>query len=372
MKKLAALLVLAVVAVSTVLYAAQQGEKKSASEAKDAAPAKVEAPREEPKAAAKDPEKVIVTVNGEKIKEKQISEEVDKRVEAQKKMVPAGMDVPQERWDMMRQQLRDKVAEMLVEVSLIEQQMKAKDLKVTDEQVKDRIAEVAKERNVTKEQILEQVAQYGMTEKDLENQIRTSLQVDALISSGMKDGEVTETDAKKFYDENIEQFKQPEQVQASHILIKPEAETEEAKAEAKKKAQEVLKKVKDGGDFAALAKEHSACPSSQQGGDLGMFGRGQMVPAFEEAAFGMKVGEVTDELVETQFGYHIIKVTDKQEAATQSFDEIKDRLEAYLENQKKETFWQEYKAELHENAKIEWAEGEKPAPQPMMPQMRPQ
>ena len=120
----------------------------------------------------------------------------------------------------------------------------------------------------------------------------------------------------------------PEQVRASHILIStkpidPNADPNQAKAQAKDKAEELLKKVKDGADFAALAKENSDCPSNAQGGDLGLFPRGQMVKPFEDAAFALKVGEISD-LVETQFGYHIIKVTEHQDPNQITFREGQD------------------------------------------------
>ena len=108
-------------------------------------------------------------------------------------------------------------------------------------------------------------------------------------------------------------IKKPEQVKASHILVKVDAGADEAKkAEARKKIQEIQQKVKAGGDFEALATENSDCPSKAKGGDLGFFERGQMVKPFEEAAFALKPGEVSG-IVETQFGYHIIKVQEKKD-----------------------------------------------------------
>ena len=101
-----------------------------------------------------------------------------------------------------------------------------------------------------------------------------------------------------------------EQVRASHILIKTEGDNDKA---AKEKIEDLLKKVKAGGDFAALAKEHSACPSKSDGGDLNFFGRGQMAKPFEEAAFALtKDGEIS-EIVKTQFGYHLLEVTSRED-----------------------------------------------------------
>ncbi len=121
---------------------------------------------------------------------------------------------------------------------------------------------------------------------------------------------------EKFYAANKEKyFKQKEQVSASHILITPEgakkeAITQEAKKIAKDKIEKILAQIKNGEDFAELAKENSSCPSSAKGGDLGAFGKGQMVPAFEKVAYALKEGEISD-IVETQFGFHIIKAGKK-------------------------------------------------------------
>ena len=141
---------------------------------------------------------------------------------------------------------------------------------------------------------------------------------------------------KKYYEENKDDF-YTDTVTASHILLKTQDDngkelSAEKKKEAKKKAQEALEKVKLGEDFAQVAKEYSEDSSAANGGELGTFGRGQMVTEFENAAFAMKDGEISD-IVETQYGYHIIKVTkrvDKQE----SYDEVKDQIKSTLASQK--------------------------------------
>lgn len=124
-----------------------------------------------------------------------------------------------------------------------------------------------------------------------------------------------------YYDENAEQFIKAPTVSASHILIKEEADAKRIKAE-----------IDAGKDFAEAAKEYSTCPSKERGGDLGSFGRGQMVPEFEQAAFDSDVN-VVSEPVKTQFGYHIIKVNDKQPEGKQSFEEVKEQIERHLMHQ---------------------------------------
>lgn len=194
----------------------------------------------------------------------------------------------------------------------------------------------------------------GLTEKELEEFARKEIFINNLIESDIASKvTVTETDAKKFYDDNADKFKQPETVQASHILIgiDPKASADE-KNKAKEKAAVLLKRAKAGEDFAKLAKDNSTCPSAAQGGNLGYFGKGQMVPAFETAAFSLKSGEIS-EVVETQFGYHIIKVTDKKPAGTVPFADAKKEIIDYLKIQKIQQDISKYVEKLRKEAKIE-------------------
>ncbi|MDN5341709.1 peptidylprolyl isomerase [Oceanotoga sp. DSM 15011] len=130
--------------------------------------------------------------------------------------------------------------------------------------------------------------------------------------------EVTDEDAKNYYDENTNAFQQGEQVKASHILV-----------DSEDKANEIIKELENGKSFEDAAKEYSSCPSKNNGGDLGFFGKGQMVPEFEQAAFKMNKEDLS-EPVKTQFGFHIIKLTDKKEASVMKFDEVKDNIKQQL------------------------------------------
>lgn len=132
-------------------------------------------------------------------------------------------------------------------------------------------------------------------------------------------------DAKRSYDDNIQQYSTPEQVRASHILLKTEGKDEAA---VKKQAEALLAKAKAGADFAKLANEHTEEEAGKtRGGDLDFFGKGQMVPEFEQAAWSLQPGQVHDSVVKTQFGYHVIKVTDRRAAATKPFEEVRPQIE---------------------------------------------
>jgi len=136
---------------------------------------------------------------------------------------------------------------------------------------------------------------------------------------------VSDAEAKAYYDENKEQFNQGETVNASHILV-----------ESEEKARAIYEEIASGAkSFEDAAKEYSSCPSKENGGNLGDFGRGQMVPEFDTAVFEMEVGTITAEPVKTQFGYHLIKLNAKNESKEMTYEEIKEELKAGLLGEKR-------------------------------------
>ena len=136
---------------------------------------------------------------------------------------------------------------------------------------------------------------------------------------------VSDADAKKYYDENSDKFTAEESVNASHILV-----------DSEEKANELLAKIKAGDmSFEDAAKEYSTCPSGKSGGNLGDFGRGQMVPEFDTAVFAMEVGEISQTPVKTQFGYHLIKLNSKKAAEPMEYEAIKDEIKDALLNEKR-------------------------------------
>jgi peptidyl-prolyl cis-trans isomerase D len=141
---------------------------------------------------------------------------------------------------------------------------------------------------------------------------------------------VADREIDRYYRQNIFQYETPEQVGASHILFKT-AENDETEVE--RRAQEVLQQAKAGADFAELARQHSEDTSAEQGGELGLFGRGEMVPEFEQAAFALEVGEISD-LVRTTYGFHIIKVNQRQEPMTRPLDSVREEIRNVLTQEK--------------------------------------
>ncbi|MBN1816001.1 MAG: peptidylprolyl isomerase [Sedimentisphaerales bacterium] len=313
-----------------------------------------------------DPARVFATVNGIKITGAETEPRVEMMVKQQiAQLGPMGASLPPQAFDNLKGRIRPQVVEWLVEQKLVEEKLKSKNIIITDEQIDTQLDAMLSARNMTREDAKKAVEQQGGTMEEFRSQMKMSMGTEKLLTEYMegKSEPIDEADAKKFYDENQQAFQEAEQVKASHILIKTENLDEAGKAQARSRIEEILVKVKAGEDFATLAKEHSDCPSSAKGGDLDFFTKERMVPEFSEAAFSMKVGDVSG-VVETKFGYHIIKVTDRKEAKVRSFEEEKDEITEYLTRQQRQRFWDQYRNELKKDAQIEYAEEIKQALQP--------
>lgn len=252
-----------------------------------------------------------------------------------------------------RKELEKQALSQLVSAELLYQAGQKLEVKDLDKLVDDKLAQ-GKARFANEQDFTKAMKDLDMDEKVLRDYTRRDLIITNFIEKTIVPTvKVSEDDARKFYDQNPDKFTRAESVKASHILVgvDQKASTEEKKA-AREKAEKIHKELVAGADFAKLAKENSTCPSSQQGGDLGYFGKGQMVPAFEKAAFALKPGEISD-VVETQFGYHIIKLTEKKAAEKVEFKETLPRIEEFLKNQKVGAAVNEYLTEARKTAKIE-------------------
>ena len=249
--------------------------------------------------------------------------------------------------------LKEDVLESLIEREILYQESQKTGIKIEAKAVDEQLS-VIKQRFPTEKDYQNALDQMNFSEEDVKMQIERGLAIKGLIDQQI--GQkiiVTDEESKAYYDGNPQLFKQPEQVKASHILIKVESNADEKqKGEARQKIIDVQAKLENGEDFAALAKEYSEGPSSDRGGDLGYFRRGQMVKPFEDAAFTMKPNEVSG-IVETRFGYHLIKVYDKKPETVLAYAEVKDKLNARMKQQKTEQEAGKYIDELKKDAKIE-------------------
>ncbi|NBD25566.1 peptidylprolyl isomerase [Paenibacillus glycinis] len=225
----------------------------------------------------------------------------------------------------------------LIQDELVSQEAKKLGIVVTDQDVEAEIAAI-KKRFPSEADFQAALQQSGMTLDDLKKQTPTQLRIRRIIEPRAK---VTDEEVKQYFEANHEEFDQPEQVRASHILVSTKAE-----------ADDVMKQLKAGADFGKLAKERSEDTGSKAaGGDLGYFGKGEMVPEFENAAFSLKVGELGGP-IKSEYGYHIIKVIDHKAAEKATLEEKKAEIRERLIQNKVSALSGSWLAELKAKAKI--------------------
>ena len=270
---------------------------------------------------------VVARVNGEAINRADLEEAVTE-VEAR-----AGQPMPADQRDRVLRAVLDQ----LIGYRLLVQESAARKTAVPDADVEARIGQI-RSQFPSEEIFQQQLQQRKMTLEQLRVDTRSSMQITLMLQAELDaKTAVTPEQINDFYVKNPTAFQQGERVKASHILVRVQANADPAEREkARAKAAGLLADLKAGKDFAALAKQYSDDPGSgAQGGDLGYFQRGQMVPPFEEAAFALPVGQ-TSELVTSDFGFHIIRVMDRQPGRTQAIDEVRGEIEEYLLGQNRE------------------------------------
>ena len=299
------------------------------------------------KASEKQPPKgKVATVNGVEISQEDFDLEM-RRVEARLRSSATSPGASE------LGQIREQVLDSLIARELLYQESQRKGIKVESKTVDEQF-ETMKKRFPGETEFKKALESMNLSEATLRSQLERDQAVRELIDNQFAEKlTVSDEEVKAYYDSHMNSFKKPEQVKASHILIKVESQADESqKAGAQKKLEMIQGKLKKGEDFGTLAKEYSEGPSSTKGGDLGYFSRGQMVKPFEDAAFALQPGEVSG-VVETRFGYHLIKVTDKTPETTLAYDDIKERLREYLKQEKLRREMGAYVESLRNKAKVE-------------------
>jgi peptidyl-prolyl cis-trans isomerase C len=287
---------------------------------------------------------VVARVNGESVTKSDFDRALQ-AVEAR-----AGGPVPAEQ----RDQVLRGVLDQLIGYKVLAQETKARNVVVPDAEVDARIGQI-RGQFPNEEAFTQMLAQRKLTLDQVKSDAKQDMAIAKMIETeiaakiAVKPEQVTD-----FYAKNPDQFKQGESVRASHILIAvPKGADAATKAQARAKAEGILKDVKAGKDFAALAKENSADPgSAAQGGDLGFFQQGQMVGPFNDAAFSLAPGAISD-VVETDFGFHIIKVAEKKEGRTIPLEEVKPQVEQYLQQMNRQEQTEAFVNGLKAKGKIE-------------------
>ena len=242
----------------------------------------------------------------------------------------------------------------IIEQKLMLQFAKQNKIEPSKDNVNGAIEEIKKNNNFSDEMFEVMLEREGLTMEKYRSSLKEQITLSQVVSSEVRSRiKVNENEVEKYYQKNRKKFLQPAEIKAHHIIIV--INNKEDKVEAikqKKKALRILKLAKSGRDFEQLAKTYSEGPSKDTGGDLGWVKKGSMISSFENAAFSLKRGEISD-LVKTDYGYHIIKVEKRKEAKVRSLDNTRNEIQEILYKEKYEDRYNIWVAELKKNAFIE-------------------
>ncbi len=288
----------------------------------------------------------VAVVNGSVITQEDFNREMGL---AQRQI--ASMGKPLE--DSRLPKIKKEVLRNLINLELLYQASQEDNIKIDEEAINKQF-KTLKKRFSSEAEFNDALSKKNLSEAAVKSQIRRSMATKQFIDKQfVKKVKVSDDETKAYYDRHPNLFIEPEKVQARHILIKVEDQTDELqKRDAHEKIEKIQQKLQEGEDFAALAKDFSEAPSSAKGGDLGYFRRGRMPKPFEDAAFALEPGKVSG-IIETKFGYHLIKTIDKKPATTILYKDIKDKLEQYLKRDKVKKEIELYLDKLREKAKVE-------------------
>jgi peptidyl-prolyl cis-trans isomerase C len=290
---------------------------------------------------------VVARVNGKEIKRAELNAAMRGLM---MQFAQNGRSIPPEQMDEFERDVLDE----LINRELVLQEASAKPPAGLEDKVSAELARIEQQVGGPAE-FEKALSESGLTVADYRARLRDNLIVQgAMLGLMTNAAAATPAEVQEFYDKNHERFRQPELVRARHILVRvaPTASDDE-KAAKKAQIDALLVRVKAGEDFGTLAKQFSEDPGSgSNGGDLGLFPRGAMVPEFDLAAFSLETNQVSD-VITTQFGYHILQVTEKKAARQVPFDEVKEELGARLQRQNGAEAAQKHISELRKSAKVE-------------------
>ena len=294
----------------------------------------------------------VAKVNGEKISQ----QDMDRKFNLIRQRY-ASMGVPLD--ESKIDEFKENILNSLIDQEVLLQEAISQGIKLDPETVKEELADF-KNQFETEAAFQEQIEKMSYSEEMILSQIEESKIIQKFIEEKiMPTIVVTEEDVKSYYDNNPEEFEMPERVHASHILLKLEPNASDAsKAETRQEMEKIKARLESGEDFAELAKANSDCPSKEKGGDLGFFNRGQMVKPFEDAAFALAPGEISD-IVETRFGFHVIKSHEKEAAAKLAYEDISERLAEKLKEDKFKEMFPAYIESIKEKYTIDIPGSEK-------------
>ena len=310
------------------------------------APAAVEAtpePPPPPKPMPAELPQVLARVNGEEV----TRTDFDRLVRNLE--LGAGQSIPADR----RDEILRGALDQLITYTVLKQEVRARNISVPEGEVEASLQEMRKQFPDDKE-FNKALSERGMTAERLRADARIDMAINKMVEDEVAlQPEATDGQVREFYDKNPDKFRQDEAVRASHILIRADPKADAAtRQKARARAEDLARQAKGGADFAELARKHSADGSAAAGGDLNYLMPGQTVAPFDRAVFSMEPGQISD-VVETEFGFHVIKVTDKRAASIVPFEQVSPRIRAYLTEEARQERAQNFIESLKKKANIE-------------------
>ena len=293
-------------------------------------------------------EKKQVKVNGQIISDEAIQFELQRLVQFYSQN-----GVPEAQIKEQLPLLVERATEQAVGTKLLMEEAAKRNVEVSEEEIEEQLGKVVDQVGGV-DAFKKALEQQQIDEAAFREQLKEGRRVDLLIQEAVKSVcDPTEDEIKKYYEEHKDDFQKGERVLAQHILVSPDGTEDASKDAARLKISDIKDRVAGGADFSDEAAAHSMCPSGKEGGSLGWFGRGMMVPEFDEAVFDMKVGDVSD-IVETQFGFHLIYKTDHEAATEASYDDSRVKIIELLRHSKRGEAVTAYVESLKSDATIEY------------------
>ena len=292
---------------------------------------------------------VVAQINGKKITKDELLLQA-RQMQAQMAQASRGQRVPP-----LDEAFYKQILEGLVAQTLLLQDAKAQGVAVSDEELKPQLAAL-RGRFPDEAAYKKALEQEGLTEKQLQEKLRQEAVIQKYVGTKIfNEVAVTDQTAREFYDKNLDKMQRPERAHLRHILIRVEPNAAAAdKQKARDKAEDFLKRIKGGEDFAKLAAENSDDPGSKvRGGDLSWMARGQTPPPFEKAAFALTKPNDLSDVVETQFGYHIIQLVEREAASAVPLEEARPRITQMLQQRQVGERLQARVQELKNKGKVE-------------------
>ncbi|MFO7569189.1 MAG: peptidylprolyl isomerase [Smithellaceae bacterium] len=285
---------------------------------------------------------VVLSVNGKGLKRNELQNKIRFKMNLQKARIPANQ----------KQQIQEGIKKQLIDIFILKtilgDEADRRNISVTQVEI-DRETKKVRDRLPTGKKLEDYFKENDMRQED----IALGIRIRKLVQIEMgEQASPNRDDIHQFYQENLERFTTGESVHVRHILLAINASDDPAtRLNKKEKIDDIRKQLLDGADFAEMAMRYSECPSREKGGDLGMINKNQMVRPFEEAAFSQKINAIGD-VVSTEYGHHIIQVIERQPSRIIKFEDVKDSIARYLEQEKEVEALSRLTARLREKAQI--------------------